>query len=463
MLNKLLLYFTGQVVLTRYNNRTYRIDDIDFSLTPSSMFETSHGPISYVDYYKKHYAIEIKDLKQPLLISRKERRISGKPQPEELTFCIIPEISYLTGLRDEIRNDVRVMRDLATHTRVSPNQRMYSFKKFVDNVNKSEESKKLLSSWGLSLDYPTVKCDGRVFENEVVLFGNNKKADVGANADFSRHITNSSCIDVVDFVNWLLIYNKKDTKYAENFIELLCRNAKPMGISVSRPKVEVLQNDRNEAYVQALRQRITPETQIVVIICPTSRDDRYAAIKKVCCSEIPVPSQVINARTLSNDAKNRSIVQKIALQMNCKLGGTLWSVKIPFENVMICGIDTYHDAGNKGNSVSAFVASQNRQYTRWYSRAVVQTKKEEFIHGLCVSLKYALDAYKKVNGSLPDRIIIFRDGVSDGQLKICSEYEIPQMVEACKLGDANYSPKITFIVVQKRINTRLFVVNIDSL
>lgn len=38
--------------------------------------------------------------------------------------------------------------------------------------------------------------------------------------------------------------------------------------------------------------------------------------------------------------------------MNCKLGGTLWSVKIPFQNVMICGVDSYHDAGQKGNSVS---------------------------------------------------------------------------------------------------------------
>lgn len=62
--------------------------------------------------------------------------------------------------------------------------------------------------------------------------------------------------------------------------------------------------------------------------------------------------QVINAKTLSNDAKNRSIVQKIALQMNCKLGGTLWSIKIPFNNVMICGVDTYHEAGNRGNSVA---------------------------------------------------------------------------------------------------------------
>uniref|UniRef100_T1GKB8 Uncharacterized protein n=1 Tax=Megaselia scalaris TaxID=36166 RepID=T1GKB8_MEGSC len=29
----------------------------------------------------------------------------------------------------------------------------------------------------------------------------------------------------------------------------------------------------------------------MVVICPTSRDDRYSAIKKVCCVESPVASQ----------------------------------------------------------------------------------------------------------------------------------------------------------------------------
>jgi len=44
----------GQIVLTDYNNRTYKIDDIDFSVSPSSKFEMKgQGPISYADYYMK--------------------------------------------------------------------------------------------------------------------------------------------------------------------------------------------------------------------------------------------------------------------------------------------------------------------------------------------------------------------------------------------------------------------------
>lgn len=94
--------------------------------------------------------------------------------------------------------------------------------------------------------------------------------------------------------------------------------------------------------------------------------------------------------------------------MNCKMGGTLWSIKIPFNNVMICGIDTYHEVGSRGNSVAAFVSSLNPTYTRWYSKAVLQSKSEELVHGLTESFLRSLEAYKNMNGSLPVRIIIYR-------------------------------------------------------
>ncbi|XP_033157576.1 protein argonaute-3 isoform X2 [Drosophila mauritiana] len=137
--------------------------------------------------------------------------------------------------------------------------------------------------------------------------------------------------------------------------------------------------------------------------------------------------------------------------MNCKLGGSLWTVKIPFKNVMICGIDSYHDPSNRGNSVAAFVASVNSSYSQWYSKAVVQTKREEIVNGLSASFEIALNIYRKRNGKLPTNVIIYRDGIGDGQLNTCLNYEIPQFEMVC----GNHI-KISYIVVQKRINTRIF-------
>lgn len=50
--------------------------------------------------------------------------------------------------------------------------------------------------------------------------------------------------------------------------------------------------------------------------------------------------------------------------------------------------------------------------------------------------------------------VYFRDGVGDGQLNLCAMYEIPQFQAICK-----NKIKITFIVVQKRNNTRFFMVS----
>ena len=61
---------------------------------------------------------------------------------------------------------------------------------------------------------------------------------------------------------------------------------------VQDPRSIELANDRTETYLRSIREHLTPHVQMVVIIFPTSRDDRYSAVKKLCCVESPVPSQV---------------------------------------------------------------------------------------------------------------------------------------------------------------------------
>lgn len=51
----------GSIVLTGYNNKSYRIDDVDFDSTPESTFNKADGSqISFIDYYKERYGIKIK-------------------------------------------------------------------------------------------------------------------------------------------------------------------------------------------------------------------------------------------------------------------------------------------------------------------------------------------------------------------------------------------------------------------
>ena len=61
----------------RYNNKCYRVDDIDWSMTPSSKFTDHIGKEkSFMDYYKKQYNITIKDPKQPMSYQQDQEKDS---------------------------------------------------------------------------------------------------------------------------------------------------------------------------------------------------------------------------------------------------------------------------------------------------------------------------------------------------------------------------------------------------
>ena len=58
------------------------------------------------------------------------------------------------------------------------------------------------------------------------------------------------------------------------------------------------------------------------------------------------------------------------------------------------------------------------------------------------------------SGLKPDKIIYFRDGVSEGQFNDVMLREMSAIQRACKSLEDGYEPGITFVVVQKRHNTR---------
>lgn len=95
-------HVTGMVVLTDYNNKTFRIDDFDYSRNPSNTFQKKDGTtISFEDYYRQTYNINIIYRNQPLLISRASAKQVRGGRPE--LIVLLPELCRVTGLSNDIR------------------------------------------------------------------------------------------------------------------------------------------------------------------------------------------------------------------------------------------------------------------------------------------------------------------------------------------------------------------------
>lgn len=93
----------GQVVSLTYSSKQHRVDDVDYTKTPCSTFETKNGSKSYMDYYKEKYDIKIKDQRQPLLVTKSKAKDIRAGQSEYI--FLIPELCQLCGLDDKQKSN----------------------------------------------------------------------------------------------------------------------------------------------------------------------------------------------------------------------------------------------------------------------------------------------------------------------------------------------------------------------
>jgi aubergine-like protein len=72
----------------------------------------------------------------------------------------------------------------------------------------------------------------------------------------------------------------------------------------------------------------------------------------------------------------------------------------------------------------------------------------------------ALHKYKYFNGgALPQRIVIYRDGVGEGEIPYVYKHEVELLKEQLNKMYGGQLVRMAFIIVTKKINTRLFYNN----
>lgn len=53
-----------------------------------------------------------------------------------------------------------------------------------------------------------------------------------------------------------------------------------------------LDDDRQETYVNRIRENAAKLPNIILVVLPTNRADRYSSVKKTCLIELGIPIQV---------------------------------------------------------------------------------------------------------------------------------------------------------------------------
>ncbi|KAJ5217111.1 hypothetical protein N7468_010119 [Penicillium chermesinum] len=155
-----------------------------------------------------------------------------------------------------------------------------------------------------------------------------------------------------------------------------------------------------------------------------------------------------------------------AMKVNLKLGGTCQTLQnvpkvLANGKTMVVGLDVTHPppgAAASHPSLGAIVANTNKDLGQWPGAVEANPSRVENMAKLLHSLMGGrLQRWRKENNALPENIIIFRDGVSEGQYDHILNQELPEIRNAIRenYGDQQL-PRISLILVTKRHHVRFY-------
>ncbi|KAH0450979.1 hypothetical protein IEQ34_021671 [Dendrobium chrysotoxum] len=224
------------------------------------------------------------------------------------------------------------------------------------------------------------------------------------------------------------------------------------------------------------------ELDLLIAILPDINGSLYGNLKRICETELGLVSQCCLAKHVCK--LNKQYLANVALKINVKVGGRntvlvdAISRRIPLVSdkpTIIFGADVTHPhpGENSRPSIAAVVASQDwPEITKYAWLVSAQARHQELIQDLFKieqdprrgsipggMIRELLLSFKRATGFKPERIIFYRDGVSEGQFYQVLLYELDAIRKACVSLESDYLPPVTFVVVQKRHHTRLFANN----
>ncbi|NXC47793.1 PIWL2 protein, partial [Penelope pileata] len=241
-------------------------------------------------------------------------------------ILLVPELTFLTGIA-EIKKDNRMLKDVMREMLQSPQQHYESLCSLLRRIQRSQEASHELARWGLALSPDIHRTQGRILPMERVNLRHSSFFP-GEDLGWNKEVMREPSISTIAMNCWLLVYPRR----LQRLVALMKSTCGPIGMHINHPALVELKDERIETYVKTIRSVLGSEGKVQLLLCITAntKSDVYSAVKKLCCVHSPVPSQVISVQSLlGHSSKLRSIVQKVLLQINCKLGGELWGVDIP--------------------------------------------------------------------------------------------------------------------------------------
>ncbi|KAF8664851.1 hypothetical protein AX16_000692 [Volvariella volvacea WC 439] len=234
--------------------------------------------------------------------------------------------------------------------------------------------------------------------------------------------------------------------------------------------------------IRKLRELLTRQVNeagrpdFVLVILENRDNFIYPALKRLGDVDLGVHTVHMQIDKATGDPRKQDqYFSNVALKVNAKLGGVnhlldpsamTWLTK---KKTMLVGIDVTHrgPGSREGTpSIAAMVANTDDTFVQFPASLKLQSsnrgeRPKEMVDDIEAMLIERLELYQKKNKVLPERVFVFRDGVSEGQFDIVLAEELKGILKAFAnpkfkgQGNKAYRPVLSIIICGKRHHARM--------
>lgn len=461
------------------NQREYRILTFEFAEKYGREGATARnvmipkrdgsGNISILDYFKQQYGYDIICPDFPLILTAK----AGLFPIDVCTVVPMQRFPFKLGPEET----AQMIKQAVT----LPSQRRQDILNGKAMLGWSDDP--YLRQYGVKFDENMARTTGRLLPPPLVQFSN-AAADPKYDGRWDLRGKKFLTPNPVALSSWgfMILERSVSPEHARQFAMTFKKKYMEHGGQVKADPIMITSqaNEPNVAEavkngINEIRRQTNQAVQMLFCILRFSNSGNYERLKKSADCRFGVLTQVVLAKHVSTNKDQYH--SNVAMKVNAKLGGTTSFVPnttnkakpktaSPFFNgpTMIIGADVTHGTPGVPNvpSMAAMTMSMD-QYACRYAAAVqtngyrvellTPTNIREFLAKLVPMWQ------KKTNTPVPQHVIYFRDGVSEGQFAQVLEAEIGVMKDWFRTELAKFKlpvPKFTVIVATKRHHIRFF-------
>lgn len=416
------------------------------------VFDKGGVPTSIADHFQAMHNIRI----PPKSLGVK----LGQDGQFPISVCLTVQQLYKNRASPEI------VRDALAFSPSTPGERMAIIENGWQQLQYTQSS--FLVGAGINvMPMPTV-VHGRTLPSPEISFGNNKVhlQRPGVWDVMNKVLSNPAKLEAWTVVNFALA----EPRTLQLFVDDLAKTMRERGMGVTQAPNIIDRHAGSDIPRVLYGAAQEAKARLLLVILQESAAHTYREVKRFGDITQGIPTQCVRwSNKLAKDAMNHRCNQyhnNLILKINAKLGGVNYfpisgaMANFTKQRTMVLGADVSHPAPRSLlPSVAALVASMDQHACRYVASIRVQASRVEMIEDIADMFDSALHTFGKINGNnLPQRIVFFRDGVSEGEFAIVRDRELNAMKVPIQkhYGPQKNWPQLVFIVVGKRHHFRFF-------